>query len=176
MTVSSRVALSAHNLSLQLATGELVNITGDAHVTFRSFELAYFWLSTQQHSFLLQPGTRLEFFWSGLTLYNASGYLEASNGDQRLFGNATVDTMSPPRSVELEVASRTDNYANLTLRLSLETTTVRVHDQRGETLVGQHNRDLIAIPGWPGNLPNILMVVGGTFGIIWLAWIARADD
>ena len=175
-TASSQITVSGNNLTLRMATGEIVNLTGNARLTFRSFELAYFWLSTQRHSFLLQPGTQIAFFWSGLTVHDASGYFEASNGDQRPFSNATVSTLSSPRSTEFEVASRPDNSANVTLRVGLESTTLRVVDEKADTVLGQHNKDLISISSWPGTALNILMVVLGTMGIFWLAWVARPED
>jgi hypothetical protein len=173
---ASRIVVSARDLTLQPETGSPLNLSGEVRLTFREFNVAYFWLTTEEGSLLLHPGSHFRWLDDSLSLQDVSGFVSASNGDERKFTNATLATLDAYRGVEFEVVALTGDHTHIVIHFILEATTLQVTDRDGTTIVGSQSNDLIQIDWWPGKSANIVIIIASMIAITILSWLKPDKD
>ncbi len=156
---NSQIYFSGFDLVLKNETDIPTNLTGRFCLTINGFDLAYFGLSTSQITFPLQPGARIRWYNSPLSIEDANGVITAANGHQHEFQNGNLITTDAPRRVEIRVASLPYDYGHIVLRFDLDATKIRVSDMAGVTDVGRVSDNLITWDLWPGKWLNVVLIV-----------------
>lgn len=140
-----RVDFQADNVSLQLSNGTTASFSGPAHVSVARYVDAYVNFLTRFHAFPFIDGETLEWSNGNVSMTEVSGVAIPSQGNQRRFSNATVTTPTTPLTESFAFQfdqSTQESHIGYTLGSS----TLRVEDATGATIVGQSSQDLLQAP------------------------------